>query len=202
MDFSKYNRLTGFYVYLYLRHKDSKTANAGTPYYVGKGKDGRAWAKHYKITVPDNEYIQFVAQDLEEYEAFLLEKKLIALYGRKNNGTGILLNKTDGGEGLTGLVMPEAAKAIIREARKNQIFTDETRAKLSEAINNRSREVIDGIAERNRGSKRSSETKMKMSAAQKGRVSPMKGKTHSAETKLRMSEARHSFYINKRTLGV
>jgi len=42
------------------------------------------------------------AENLTEQEALDLEMELIALYGRRSNGTGILCNLTDGGEGPSG----------------------------------------------------------------------------------------------------
>ena len=41
-----------FYVYAYLRNKDSATAKAGTPYYIGKGQANRAWQKHRNVKIP------------------------------------------------------------------------------------------------------------------------------------------------------
>jgi len=43
-----------FYVYAYIRSKDSLTAKAGTPYYIGKGCGDRAWANHGKLGRPQN----------------------------------------------------------------------------------------------------------------------------------------------------
>lgn len=43
------NNIYQYYVYAYLRKHDSKIAKAGTPYYIGKGRDGRAYKKHRKI---------------------------------------------------------------------------------------------------------------------------------------------------------
>lgn len=87
-----------FYVYQYLRED-------GTPYYIGKGKGDRAWKKWSKKDIKpptDISRIVLVAECLTEDAAFDLEKKLISEYGRKDLGTGILHNKTEGGEGSSG----------------------------------------------------------------------------------------------------
>lgn len=85
-----------FYTYAYIRIN-------GTPYYIGKGIKNRAYAKnHGKIPVPPKERIIFLKQNLTEEEAFKHEIYMIAVFGRKDLGTGILLNRTNGGEGTTG----------------------------------------------------------------------------------------------------
>jgi hypothetical protein len=85
-----------YYVYLYLRQD-------GTPYYVGKGSGTRAWSTNKLINLPvDKNNIIIVGKNLYESEAFLLEKKLIREYGRKDMNTGILRNLTDGGDGIVG----------------------------------------------------------------------------------------------------
>ena len=110
MIFSITNPPFGFYVYLYLRED-------GTPYYVGKGKDKRAWAKH-NLNIPNDERrIIFVATKLLEHEAFILEIRLIQMYGRKDIKTGILRNITDGGEGTSGWVPTDENKKNISESK-------------------------------------------------------------------------------------
>ena len=94
-----------YYVYFYLRSKDSQTAKAGTPYYVGKGKKNRLKNKHKNVPVPkDKSKIIIVEQNLTELQSFILERYYIRWFGRKDTGTGILINKTDGGEGVSGSV--------------------------------------------------------------------------------------------------
>lgn len=98
-----------YYVYQYAR-------TDGTPYYIGKGKENRAYEKHSSVPVPkDKSRIVFLQTGMLEEAALLLEVQLIAQYGRKDTGTGILRNLTDGGEGISGYKHTEAARRIISE---------------------------------------------------------------------------------------
>lgn len=103
--YSKKNPPQGFYVYAYIRSKDSKTAKAGTPYYIGKGKDRRAWNTDHAVKLPKlPANIIMLETNLTEVGAFALERRYIQWYGRKDIKTGILRNRTDGGEGASGRV--------------------------------------------------------------------------------------------------
>jgi hypothetical protein len=108
--------MDNFYVYMYLRAKSSKHGAAGSPYYVGKGKGMRAYSKEHRVRPPkDLSLVVFTMRDIPEEAAFAEEMRLIALHGRIDNSTGCLRNLTDGGEGQSGRVMPDAEKEALRQ---------------------------------------------------------------------------------------
>ena len=114
-----------YYTYAYLREDR-------TPYYIGKGTKERIYSTHRKFKPPkDKSRIIFLKQNLTEEEAFRHEVYMIAVFGRKDLGTGILHNRTNGGEGASGALRSDKTRKKMSEAKKN--MSDETRRKMSEA---------------------------------------------------------------------
>ena len=174
-----------YYTYAYLREDK-------TPYYIGKGKGNRAYRRRDKGIKPpkDKSRILILKKNLTEEEAFKHEIYIIAVFGRKDLGTGILHNKTDGGDGSSGWVPSEETRKKMSEAHKNP--SEETRRKNSDAKK--------GKNNPNYGKTRSIESKRKQSEAMKGKPlseehkgkmsEAHKGKTRSIESKRKQSENR------------
>jgi hypothetical protein len=155
-----------YYTYAFLREDK-------TPYYIGKGKGNRAHKRNKDRTIKppkDKSRIIFLKQNLTEQEAFKHEIYMIAVFGRKDLGTGILHNRTDGGEGSSGAIMSDEWKRKQRE----RTHSEETRKKISESMKGENNPQY--------GKSLSEETRKKLSDA-------MKGKIQSKETRIKRSDS-------------
>ena len=152
-----------YYTYAYLRED-------GTPYYIGKGRGDRAYKKGSRVFAPPpkNRIIK-LKQNLTEEEAFKHEIYMIALFGRKDLGTGILHNRTDGGEGLSGAIRSKETRRKISESMKGKSPSEEHRKKLSEVKKGIPQEHIKKLNELKKGKPISKEHRIKISESMKGK---------------------------------
>ena len=122
-------RVEMYYIYSYLREDNS-------PYYIGKGKEQRAYTKGRNEVRPpkDKSRVRILKDNLTEQEAFELEKLYILMFGRKDNETGILRNKTDGGDGASGAVRSAETRKKMSEAQKGRIVPREVAERHSRIL--------------------------------------------------------------------
>lgn len=124
-----------FYTYLWLREN-------GIPYYVGKGSGKRAFVERRSkgvIKKPPLKNRIVIYPALSEKDALETEIALIWYYGRKDLGTGYLINLTDGGENPPnhkGIKRTGKNLLDIVERNKNRAsipVSQETRHKMASA---------------------------------------------------------------------
>jgi hypothetical protein len=93
-------------------------------FYIGIGKGDRAYqdksrSQFWNRVANKTDYrVDVLFDDLTWEEACEKEKEFIALYGRRDIGTGTLVNLTDGGEGALGYKHTKKSKELISLGRK------------------------------------------------------------------------------------
>lgn len=129
-----------FYVY------EHRRGDTGQVFYVGKGtakvrgeyrrafdfcRRKRSWkalvAKHGVLA-------EVVAEFFLEDDALAYESARIKLHGRRDMGTGPLVNHTDGGKGASGYRMSQESKAKIAAHNTGRRLPAESRARISAAL--------------------------------------------------------------------
>ncbi len=137
------------YVYIYLdNRKPGRWEYKGLifqyqPFYVGRGVDGRikdhlSAKERFSGTLKGN-VINRIYEDLNETpiyykiyenltfnESDKIETDIIAYFGRRNNGTGILTNLTDGGIGPLGIIIKKESRERQSKKKAGQ-FTSKSK---------------------------------------------------------------------------
>jgi hypothetical protein len=169
--------------YVYIWKRDD-----GTPFYVGLGRNDRYKSlrrrnPHVLNVVNKMGGIENVAKEIIEVGSWelgcQLEIELIARFGRTDLKTGILTNKTGGGEGTINKIVSERTRLAVSKANKTRLWTEAAKKSISEKI--KAREVT-------------KETREKLSTLFKGKHRPAhvleamkKGATEA------VAEGRHSW---------
>lgn len=186
------NRL--FYTYIW---RDGN----GVPFYVGKGTDNRAQnvkarSREFKeVYALGGCFVEIVDYFMHESQVHANEVELIARYGRRDMG-GLLVNKTDGGEGARGWQPSAETREKIGAASRGKKLSSDHRAAIGKSLLGNARrsgiphagEVRAKISQALFGMPKSYETRAKMSISALGNTKCV-GRVLSDETRSKMSLA-------------
>jgi len=172
----------------------------GTVYYVGKGcgsrhrvhiRDAKAGRNAGKFAVRVTKKILdsgeiplicIIQDKMSEEDSLSLEVELIAKYGRRDNGTGILTNCTDGGDrgasGLSPELKARQVAGLIEWTTNFRIVDAEYKKKISEGL--RAYYAINPVSDERRD---------KLRKIFSGSSNPFYGQNHSEESRLKISQA-------------
>jgi hypothetical protein len=135
-----------YYVYIHLNPKTKEV------FYVGIGKNDRAWNKTAGRNQFWNNYVnkhgfevELIAENLTRNQAGKIETKLIAELGRRQiDEGGVLVNRSAGGDGgPLGYTHTEEFKQKLSEDRKGKCtrkerkLSEETKFKISQKLKTR-----------------------------------------------------------------
>lgn len=129
------------YLYRHIR------LDKNVPFYIGIGSYRknrsdtleRAYSKNcrskfwHRVANKTEYRVEIMLENLTRDEACEREREFILLYGRRDIGTGTLVNMTDGGDGVFNL-SPESRKIMSDKAKilsKGRTHSEETKQKLS-----------------------------------------------------------------------
>jgi hypothetical protein len=199
-------------VYYIGKGKEDRTKKHLQPYYLRK--DTPTNRKHKEILSENLKPLFIkVKEDLEEWEAFNLERDLIDSIGLDN-----LTNLCNGGGGCAGYSPTKDQRERMSRAQKRYLenhkhswegkkHSEETRKKMSRSATGRKHTkrtkkrlsvAMKGENNPNFGKSRSEETRRKISEANKGKPGSWMGKKHTKETRKKMSEARKKYWKHRR----
>jgi len=165
-----------YYLYRHIRLDTNQV------FYVGIGTKRKYYASHVaeysrahsrenrnnhwnRIVAKTDIRVEIIYETFDSIELINKEIEFISLYGRRDLGTGTLVNLTSGGEGINGI--SDKTRESMSRAKQGTTRTDETKEKIRKAVT---------------GRKHSDETKYKCSLINLGRVS-------SQETRDKISKA-------------
>lgn len=189
------------YVYKHIRPDTNEVFYIGIGIEKERINSNRSRNKFWKNIVNKHGIIrEIIEDDLTWNMAVIREQYWIKFYGRKNNGTGILCNMTNGGEGSYGRILSNETKIKISESNKGKKCTEETKIKISEGNKGKSKPKPKNFGEKMKlivsGKVRTEESKRKQSISTKKTLSKIKEKIKEKSKGIRNSNANRYFLFD------